>query len=164
VQELQTIWGRAILDTDDLGTPPDRGIEYELNTLKTRREFPYRSEDAIRAVGVSSLRLSFIGDRHNSRITLEANTRKDRNAVFGLLEDLLKDGNLSLDIVNVTQATINFVFSADTPRGMKTVTARISYPNSCSLKYEPKEEVARKYLREWKIDVAKRAQPDPQGA
>jgi hypothetical protein len=163
VKELQTIWARAILDTDDLGTPPDRGIEYELNTLKTRREFPYRLEHGIRVVRVSSLRLSFIGDRQNRRITLEANTRKDPNAVFGLLEDLLKDGNLSLDIVNMTQATINFVFVTDTRRGTKTVPARISYPNSCSLKYEPKEEIARQYLREWKIDVSRRAQADSQG-
>jgi len=164
VAELQTLWARAVLGTEDLGTPPERGIEYELNVLKTTRQLPFRLQDGIQAVRVSGLRLSYIGDKKNRRITLEANTRRDPNAVFALMDELLSTGNLSLDIVNITQAIINFVFAADTRRGTKTITARISHPNSCSLKYEPKEEIARNYLREWKIDVSQSAQSDSEGA
>jgi hypothetical protein len=175
VAELQTIWARAVLGTDDLGTPPERGVEYELNVLKTRKELPFRHEDKIKAVRVSALRLSMMGDRQNRRITLEANTKKVPLLVYDLMDQVFrppgqvndpadKDPRLSLDIVHVTQAVINFVFAADTRSGMQTVTARISYPNSCSLKYEPNEEVARKYLREWKIDVSRGPQPDTQGA
>ena len=176
VADLQTLWGRAVLGTEDLGTPPERGVEYELNGLKTKREFKFDPADGIQAVRVSGLRLSLVGDRQNRRITLEANTRKNPRLVFDLMEQMFKtpgqgaseqdgkDPRMSLDLVHVTQAIINFVFAADTRSGKQTITARISYPNSCSLKYEPKEEVARKYLREWEIDVSRSAQPNPQSA
>ena len=176
VAELRTLWARAVLGTEDLGTPPERGVEYELNILKTKREFSFSHADGIRDVRVSRLRLSLIGDKKNRRIILEANTRKDPKVVFALMDQVFKtpgqdagtqdskDPRLSLDVVNITQAVINFVFAADTRGGTKTITARVTHPNSCSLKYEPKEETARKYLREWKIDVSQGAQADPQGA
>jgi hypothetical protein len=144
--------------------------------LKTKREFSFSPADGIRDVRLSGLRLSLIGDKSNRRITLEANTRRNPKMVYALMDQVFKapgqDGGnqddkgprLSLDVVNVTQAVINFVFAADTQGGTKTITARVTHPNSCSLKYEPKEEIARKYLREWKIDVSQGAQPDPQGA
>lgn len=176
VAELQTLWARAVLGTEDLGSPPERGVEYELNILKTKREFKFSHTDGITDVRVSELRLSLIGDKRNRRITLEANTRKAPKVVFALMDQVFKtpgqdagtqdskDLRLSLDVVNVTQAVINFVFAADTRSGTKTIKARVSHPNSCSLKYEPKEEIARKYLRLWTIDVSQGPQPDPQGA
>ena len=176
VGELQTLWARAVLGTEDLGTPPERGVEYELNILKTKREFSFSPADGIRDVRLSSLRLSLIGDKKNRRVSLEANTRKDPKVVFALMDQVFKtpgqdagtqdskDPRLSLDVVNVTQAVINFVFAADTRSGTKTIKARVSHPNSCSLKYAPKEEIARKYLRDWGIDVSKGAQPNPESA
>jgi hypothetical protein len=176
VADLQTLWARAVLGTEDLGTPPEHGVEYELNILKTKREFKFSPTDGIKDVRLNSLRLSLIGDKKNRRITLEANTRKDPKVVYALMDQVFKapgqdggnqddkDPRLSLDVVNVTQAIINFVFAADTRGGKKTITARVTHPNSCSLKYEPKEEIARRYLRDWKIDVSQGAQPDPQGA
>ena len=176
VPDLQTLWARAVLGTEDLGTPPERGVEYELNILKTKRDFSFSHADGIKDIRLSGLRLSLIGDKKNRRITLEANTRKDPKVVYALMDQVFKapgqeggnqdnkDPRLSLDVVNVTQAVINFVFVADTRGGTKTITARITHPNSCSLKYEPKEEIARRYLRDWKIDVSQGPQPDPQGA
>lgn len=176
VAELRTLWARAVLGTEDLGTPPERGVEYELNILKTKREFSFSHTDGIKDIRLNSLRLSLVGDKKNRRITLEANTRKDPKVVYALMDQVFKapgqeggnqddkDPRLSLDVVNVTQAVINFVFIADTRGGTKTITARITHPNSCSLKYEPKEEIARKYLRLWTIDVSQGPQPDPQGA
>ena len=174
VEDLQKLWARAVLGTEDLGTPPERGVEYELNLLKTKRELPFRHADGITGVRISALRLSLIGERKkNRRITLEANTRNDPKAVYALLDTMFKvpgqsdrtsdgkDPRLSLDVVNVTQAEFKFAFAAGAGTGKRTITARVSYPNSCSLKHEPKEETARKYLREWGIDVAKSAQPDP---
>ena len=178
VEDLQTLWARSVLGTEDLGTPPERGVEYELNVLKTKRHFKFRQEDGITDVRISALRLSRIGDKRNRRIRLEANTRGDRDAVFDLMEQVFKspadmakdqeayrlDKRLALDLVNITQAEFKFVFVADTRTGKKTVPARVSHPDSCSLKHEPKEEIARKYLREWKIDVSQSAQPDSSGA
>jgi len=176
VPDLQTLWARAVLGTEDLGTPPERGVEYELNILKTKREFRFSPADGIKDVRLNGLRLSLIGDKSNRRITLEANTRKNPKMVYVLMDQVFKapgqdagnqddkDPRVSLDVVNVTQATINFVFAADTRGGKKTITARVTHPNSCSLKYEPKEEIARKYLREWGIDVSRSAQSNPQGA
>ena len=164
VAELQTIWARAVLGSEDLGTPAARGIEYELNVLKTKRDFHFDIRDGIESVRVSGLRLSYIWDRTmNRRITLEANTRKNPKAVFELLDDLLSTGKVSLDIVNITQVVFNFVFAGTAQTSRQTIIARVTHPNGCSLKHEPKEEIARKYLREWKIDVAQRNQPDPQG-
>ena len=174
IADLQKLWARTILGTEDLGTPPERGVEYELNLLKTKRDLPFRHADGIRAVRISALRLSLMGDRKNRRVTLEANTRSDPKAVYGLLDKMFKapgqsegpsdeeekDPRPSLDVVNVTQAVITFVFAANTRTGTKTIVARVSYPNSCNLKFEPKEEIARNYLREWGIDVSKSAEPD----
>jgi hypothetical protein len=176
VADLQTLWALAVLGTEELGTPPVGGVEYKLNILKTKREFEFDLADGIRAVRVSGLRLSLMGDRQNRRITLEANTRKNPKLVFDLMEQTFKtpgqetgeqagkDPRLSLDVVHVTQAVINFVFAAETRSGKETITARITHPNSCSLKYEPKEEIARKYLRVWKIDVSGSSQSDTPGA
>ena len=164
VAELQTLWARAILGSEDLGTPAERGIEYELNVLKANREFPFDIRDGIEAVRVSGLRLSYVGDRTNRRITLEANTRKHSKVVFELLDELISTGKISWDIVNITQAVFNFVFAGNAQTSRQTIIARVTHPNSCSLKHEPKEEIARRYLREWKIDVSRRAQPDPPGA
>ena len=173
--DLQKLWARAILDTDDLGTPPERGVEYELNLLKTKRELPFQHVDGIMAVRISALRLSLMGDKKNRRVTLEANTRNDPKAVYTLLDKMFKmpghsdgasdeeDPRPSLDVVNVTQAVITFVFAADTRTGTKTIVARVSYPNSCNLKFEPKEEIARNYLREWGIDVSKSTQSNLSG-
>jgi hypothetical protein len=176
VADLQRLWARAVLGTEDLGTPPERGIEYELNILKTKRRLPFQHEDGIVAVRVRALRLSMMGDKKNWRITLEANAQKDPQVVYALMDQVFKapaessddaadkDPRLSLDIVNITQAIINFVFAADTRSGSQTITARISHPDSCSLKYQPKEDIARRYLREWKIDVSRSSQPDTQSA
>jgi hypothetical protein len=87
----------------------------------------------IESVPVKKLRLS---SRYNKgdRITLEAETQDDSNAVYELLDMIGK--SLPLHLFNVSQVEIaaSILVNADMPS--QTITIRITYPNSCSLKYD----------------------------
>jgi hypothetical protein len=153
VADLQAIWGRAILGAE-LGPPEKGGVVYELNALKER--FPFRLEpgDGVEEVRVKKLRLAVLGSRANKRLTLEANTREDTDAVYQLLDDLVASKRLPLDLLNVTQVGLQFLFRSDGLRGGQRLSFDVSYPNSCSLKYDPKHEIAKRCLKRWKIDVS----------
>ncbi len=154
VVDLQNIWARTILGVDDLGKPAKKAAVYQLNHLKNPPDFSFDSADGIEDVRVKKLRLSIIGDEANKRMTLEANAAKNSNAVYELFDDVVASEKIPKALVNVTHVVLQIVFRANTKSGLKTVDVNIGYPNSCSLKYEPKDEIIRKYLREWGIDIS----------
>lgn len=158
VRDLQEIWGRTILGCE-LGEPEKLGVVYQLNALK-RRDFPFAFdlEDGIREVHVRKLRLRVMG-KGNRRIVLEANVRDAPEGVYDLLDEVTSSDGISLELVDVTQVGFQFLFYAEGRRGTQTLNFDVTYPNSCSLKYDPKHEIAKKYLREWGIDVSGSAQP-----
>jgi len=157
VIDLQNIWARTILGVDDLGKPAKKAAVYQLNQLKTPPDFSFESADGIEDVRVKKLRLSIIGDKANKRMTLEANAANNSNAVYELYNAVLASEKIPNALVNVTQVCLQIVFRANTKSGLKSIDVNIGYPNSCSLKYEPKDEIIRKYLKEWGIDVSKGA-------
>ena len=68
------------------------------------------------------------------RITLEADTYRNSGAVYDLLEQIKK--SLPLVMYNVTQVELAASVVVDADKPAKRVTIRITYPNSCSLKYD----------------------------
>jgi hypothetical protein len=158
VADLQEIWARAILGVDL--EPLEKGeVVYELNLLKKRGFlFPTDPKDGIKDVRVKKMRLSVLGGA-NRRIILEADVRKNSQGVYDLLDEVLASKRISRHLLNVTQVGFQIVFLSEGARGTKTVNFEVSYPNSCSLKYEPKHEIAKKYLRQWGIDVSGRTVP-----
>jgi hypothetical protein len=84
-------------------------------------------------VWVKKLRLSsrvLKGDR----ITLEADTSDDRDAVYDLLDQIAKA--IKLEMYNLTQVELTASVVVDADKPPKRVPIRITYPNSCSLKYD----------------------------
>ncbi len=134
VEPLQGMFTTAILKLNEL--PPDPKDEriYDLSPLLQKSfNFIYDVDSGIQEVTVKKLRLSsrvVKGDR----ITLEADTSDDRDAVYDLLDQIGKA--IKLDMYNLTQAELRASVVVDAAKPPKGVTFRITYPNSCSLKYD----------------------------
>jgi len=161
--DLQKLFGRVILGVD-LADPDASPPPYRLNGLK-RRDFPFPvdSADGIDDVRVRKLRFYLIG-RGNRRITLEANVQQDREAVYDLLDQALAEERVPLELLNVSQAGLQIVFRPDKPGGRgTTLNFDISYPESCSLKQDPKDLVAKEYLKRWGIQVPESIESASQG-
>jgi hypothetical protein len=107
---------------------------YDLNPLR-RKGFEFLSDvgSGIGRVAVRKLRLSSKVKR-GDRITVEADSTENPDAVYELLDGLSKD--LPLGLYNVTQVELTASVVADTNKPPKLVTIRITHPNSCSLKYD----------------------------
>ena len=68
------------------------------------------------------------------RMTMETDAVNDPGSVYELLERIGK--SIPLHLYNVTQAEIVAQVTVDAKKPLKSVTIRITYPNSCSLKYD----------------------------
>jgi hypothetical protein len=65
---------------------------------------------------------------------VEADATHDPNAVYELLDQIAK--SVPLNLYNVTQVELAASVTPDADKPPKTVTIRITHPNSCSLKYD----------------------------
>jgi hypothetical protein len=110
------------------------GRVYDLNpVIKKDFNFIYNAGSGIERVTVKKLRLSsrvIKGDR----ITLEADSSDNAAAVYELLGEI--KSALDLPMYNVTQIELAASVVTDADKPPKKVTIRITYPNSCSLKYD----------------------------
>lgn len=134
IESLQGMFAMAILKLDTL--PPDPKDEriYDLSPLLQRSfQFTYKSDSGIEDVAVKKLRLSS-RVKKGDRITLEADTSKDPDALYDLLNQIGK--TIPLHMYNLTQAELAVSVVVDPDKPAKRVTIRITYPNSCSLKYD----------------------------
>jgi hypothetical protein len=128
------MFAQAILKLDEL--PPDPKDEriYDLNPLLQKGfNFIYDASSGIERVTVKKLRLSsrvIKGDR----ITLEADSSDNADAVYDLLDEIR--ASLRLEMYNVTQVELAASVRTDADKPTKKVTIRITYPNSCSLRYD----------------------------
>lgn len=134
VQPLQSLFAKAILKLPEL--PPDRRDErvYDLSLLiRGEFRFVFERNSGIQAVTIKKLRLSS-KLRMGDRITLEADTTRNPHALSELLAELRK--SISLQHFNVTQVELAASITTDALTPPKSVTIRITHPNSCSLKYD----------------------------
>ena len=72
--------------------------------------------------------------KKGDRITLEADTAENSGAVYTLLDQIGK--TLPMNMYNITQVELVASIVVDVDKPAKLVTFRITYPNSCSLKYD----------------------------
>ena len=160
VADLQRKFGAVILGVDLDYEDPAR-IVYRLDGLLSRDfVFALKPEDGVESVRVTRLRLRVVAGG-NTRITLEANAAEAPEAVYDLLDDVLASERLSRDRLQVTATTLQLVFRPRADDRHRTLSFDVSYPDSCSLKYEPSHEVAKNLLKRWGIDVSGRAADDP---
>jgi hypothetical protein len=105
-----------------------------LNPLRQKSfQFVFDVGVGIQNVVVKRLRLSSKVTK-GDRITLEADVSDHPDAVYELLDKIGK--SLPLHLYNVTQVELAASVMVDADRPPKSVTIRITYPNSCSLKYD----------------------------
>lgn len=134
IEPLQGMFAAAILKLDEL--PPDPKDEriYDLNPLLANSfSFSYAVGSGIEQVAVKKLRLSS-RVKKGERIVLEADVNQNPNAVYELLDQIGK--SLPLHLYNITQVELAATIAVDADKPAKTVTIRITHPNSCSLKYD----------------------------
>lgn len=113
--------------------PKDSRV-YDLNPLRRRDfQFVYGIGSGIERVAVKKLRLSSRVIR-GDRITLEADLARNPERVYALADRI--DKSVPLRFYNVTQVELAATVVVDAEKTAKTVTIRITHPNSCSLKYD----------------------------
>jgi len=134
VEPLQGVFATAILKLDELPQDPKDTRVFNLAPLLQKGfNFTYEVGSGIEEVNVKKLRLSSRVKRGN-RITLEADTTRNPDAVYALLDRIR--GSLPLHMYNLTQVELAALVSLDAAKREKRVTFRITYPNSCSLRYD----------------------------
>ncbi len=151
VEPLQGMFATAILKLDRLPPDPDDERVYDLDPLRRRGfGFVYDVGSGIESVAVNKLWLSS-RVRKGDRITVEADVSKNPDAVYDLLE---KDGrSVPLDLYSVTQVELAASVVMDADKPAQPVAIRISYPNSCSLKYDERDLKLRAMLEASGIEL-----------
>lgn len=134
IEPLQGMFANAILKLDELPPDPKDQRVYNLTPLRRKNfQFTYNPGSGIENVLVKKLRLSSRA-RKGDRITVEADANEDADAIYTLLEKI--GHSIPLHLFNVTQVELAASVITQPDKPAKSVTIRISYPNSCSLKYD----------------------------
>ena len=134
MEPLQGMFAKAILMLPEL--PPDPKDEriYNLNPLRQKSfDFVFDVGSGIQEVAVKKMRLSS-KVKKGDRITLEADASGNSKAIYDLLDQIGK--SVPMNLYNVTQVELAASVMVDANKPLKSVAVRITYPNSCSLKYD----------------------------
>lgn len=149
-EALQGLFAQAILGLDALPPDPKSKEVYDLGPLLKRDfEFTHAPDSGIGTVVVKRLRLTS-RVRPGDQLIVSANTDRDRLAVYTLAEEIGRA--LPLHLYDVTQVELAATVQIDPGKKAKTVTIRITHPNSCSLKQDEVGNRLRKMLVASKIE------------
>lgn len=143
VEPLWAIFAQAILKLDELPPNPKDKRVYDLNPLQQGFDPVFDLASGISDVAVKKLRLSS-KVKQGDKIILEADTTTDPNAVYDLMGKIGKP--IKLHQYNVTQVEIAASIVVDAGKPPKSVTIRITHPNSCSLKIDEQDLKLREML------------------
>jgi len=147
IEKLQEIFCQTIFGLD--GLPDEKGKHYDLSKLKDKDfDLVTEPQDGIDDVIIKMLRLDLPGFG-NRRITFEASTKSAEQPVHKLIEQALNKAKIPLDKTLVAKARIQFKFSAREGKRGKTLTFEISIPDRCTLKDDPPDQIAKKYIEKW---------------
>lgn len=147
VEKLQEAFCQTILGLDRL--PDKRTKRFDLKPLKDKGIlFSRDPADGVESVCVRMLRLDVPGSG-NRRITFEANVLGDGKAIYKLIDRALAKEGLSLADLFVARARLQFKFAARDGKKGKSLTFEIATPDRCTLKDDPMDQIARKYVEKW---------------
>ncbi len=137
VEPLQSMFATEILRMEQLPPDPKDERVYDLDQLRQPEfSFTYEPWSGIESIAIKKLQLAsraIAGDR----ITLEANAKENPNGVYELMNTIGNSLNLSQYNISQVELTASIVVDADKPA--RRVPIRITYPNSCSLKYDERD-------------------------
>ncbi len=146
VPELQNIFAKTILNLETLSNGKIDKRVYNLDPIGNAEfEFKIEPDSGIDQILVTQLRLTL---KHGSkrRISLEADTKNNPQAVYDLLAELNPPAYF------VTQTRIKVIFESKFGERTKTKTFNITYPNSCALGHEGNDLKIRKMLEKSGIE------------
>jgi len=154
IPNLQEIFSRSILGYDLMLTD-SKELVYKLNGLLNRDfRFPTDIEDGIDSVKVKMLKCSVFSEQKRT-LTLNVAGRGGLQAIHDFLDDIVSSDRFTKDILWVKQAGFQITFKPKKgSRRKKTLSFTVSNPNGCSLKFEPKDIIARDCLKKWGLDVS----------
>lgn len=165
ILDLQTIFGKAVLELDEL--PEQNRPSFELESLKSgRHQFRYTPESGIADVRIKSMRFSvFTGS--TKRLMLDADYTKHPDAIYESIAEVFKAGKgigdkdprIPLDNTFVTQVALQVTFQPEENKRPRTRSFTISYPHSCNLKYDELGIRIHQMLAESGV-VQRNAEPD----
>ena len=147
IEKLQEVFCQNILGLDRL--PDEKGKPYDLSKLKDK-DFAFRRDpqDGIEKVTIKSLRLDLPGGG-NRRVTFEASSPRAEQPVHTLIEQALNKAKVPLDTALVAKAKLQFKFASREGKRGKSLTFEISIPDRCTLKDDPLDQIAKKYIEQW---------------
>jgi hypothetical protein len=149
--QLENVFCKTILRLECL--PDEEGrVPYDLSILKSA-DFPFSTHprDRVAAVHVRQLRFDLPGVK-GSRITISANTsERSPHALHDLLDQAIDQSSMPLGLLHVSQARLRFMFAPHNGDRPKTLTFEVTYPDRCTLKDDPEDQIAKRYLQEWGI-------------
>ena len=151
VAELERIFCMTILGLQDL--PDDSGrVPYDLSVLRDAQfSFPTEPEDRISAVHVRQLRLDLPGPA-SRRVTLSARSGPHApRAVHELLASVLDGTGHRIDEVHISQVRLRLTFAPLNGERPRSLTFEVTYPDRCTLKDDPLDQIARRCLKRWGI-------------
>jgi hypothetical protein len=150
VEPMQVFFAKAVLGIEELEPMHNDHRIYDLNPLLNADfDFLYAANSGILDVGVSNIRLTS-KIKKGERVTLEADCQTDAQAIYKLLDSMAS----VLPLKNYYATRVEFVASvALSPDKLaKTFRFAVTYPNSCSLKYEAEHLVLRGMLEQSGIE------------
>jgi len=147
IEALQEIFCQTILGLE--GLPDEKGKHYDLSKLKEKNlAFVTEPKDGIDNVVIKMLRLDLSGFG-NRRITFEASSRSGEQPVHTLIEQALNKAKISLDKTIAAKAKLQFKFAPREGKKGKSLTFEISIPDRCTLRDDPLDQIAKKYIEQW---------------
>jgi hypothetical protein len=149
--ELAEIFCTTILGLVELPDENDR-VPFDLTALKNP-DFPFTTDpaDRIAAVHVRQLRFD-LPEPTRGRLTVSAHASDHRpRALRDLVDRAIDRAQMPLDALHVSQAKLRLVFAPRNGERPKTLTFEVTYPDRCTLKDDPHDQIAKKCLRQWGI-------------
>jgi hypothetical protein len=151
IEQLMRIFCTTILNLVDL--PADDGLApFDLEVLKDRT-FPFPTDPADRVAAVNLRMLRFeLPPPGGRRITVAATTNScGPRTLHDLVDAAIDSARLPLTKLQVSQAKLQLVFAPADDERPRSLTFEVTYPDRCTLKDDPCDQVAKKYLRRWGI-------------
>ncbi len=131
------------------GLPDEKIKPYDLSKLKDKDfRFITDPQDGVDNVIIKMLRLDLSGFG-NRRLTFEASGKSEGQPVHKLIEQALNKVKIPLDNTTVARARLQFKFKGREGKKGKTLTFEISIPDRCTLKDDPFDQIAKKYIEKW---------------
>ncbi len=137
---MQKLFAKTILKLETLADGTIDKRVYDLDPLADPNfEFQFPPGSGISEAIVTKIRLTL---KHGSRrrITLEADTSRNEMAVYDLLKDL------NPPPYYITQVSIKAVFEAEPGKRAGSKTFNVTYPNTCNLNHEGRDNFIRQML------------------